>query len=158
MGLPLGNVTSQLFANIYMNEIDQFVKHKLKLKYYMRYSDDFIILSQNRKELVDLIVPTQQFLNSKLSLSLHPNKIIIRKFIQGFDWLGYIVLPNYMVIRTKTKKRIINKLKQMSCQLRNKKISKKAFFCSQQSYLGILTHCKGYRLKQEIYNLSKYKK
>lgn len=158
MGLPLGNVTSQLFANIYMNEIDQFVKHKLKLKYYMRYSDDFIILSQNRKELVDLIAPIQQFLNSKLSLSLHPTKIIIRKFIQGFDWLGYVVLPNHRVIRTKTKKRIINKLILMNCQLKNNQISKKTYFRSQQSYLGILTHCKGYRLKQEIYNLSKYKK
>ncbi|MFW0862486.1 MAG: reverse transcriptase domain-containing protein [Candidatus Komeilibacteria bacterium] len=157
-GLPLGNVTSQLFANIYMNELDQFVKHKLKQKYYMRYSDDFIILSRDKKELVDLITPIQQFLDSRLSLSLHPNKIIIRKFIQGFDWLGYVVLPNHRVIRTKTKKRMFNKLKQQSCQLRDNKITKKAYFRSQQSYLGILTHCKGYKLKQEIYNLSKHKK
>jgi len=157
-GLPLGNVTSQLFANIYMNELDQFVKHKLKQKYYMRYSDDFIILSRNRKELVDLIAPIQQFLNSKLLLSLHPNKIIIRKFIQGFDWLGYVVLPNYRVIRTKTKKRMFNKLKQQSHQLRNNKISKKAYERSQQSYLGILTHCKGYKLEQEIYSILKCKK
>lgn len=157
-GLPLGNVTSQLFANVYMNELDQFVKHKLKQKYYMRYSDDFIILSRDRKELVDLITPIQQFLNHKLLLSLHPNKIIIRKFIQGFDWLGYVILPNHRVIRTKTKKRMFNKLKQQSCQLRDNKITKKAYFRSQQSYLGILTHCKGYKLKQEIYNLSKYKK
>jgi len=157
-GLPLGNVTSQLFANIYMNELDQFVKHKLKQKYYMRYSDDFIILSRNRKELVDLIVPIQQFLDSKLSLSLHPNKTIIRKFIQGFDWLGYVVLPNHRVIRTKTKKRMFSKLKYLNCQLKSNKITRKAYFRSQQSYLGILTHCKGYKLKQDIYNLSRYKK
>jgi len=154
-GLPLGNVTSQLFANIYMNELDQFVKHKLKQKYYMRYSDDFIILGRDKNDLMSLIAPIQQFLDSKLSLSLHPNKIIIRKYIQGFDWLGYIILPGYRVIRAKTKKRIFKKLKQRSCLLKSGQITEISYNQTKQSYLSVLKHCKGYKLEREIYEINR---
>ena len=64
VGLPLGNLTSQLFVNIYMNAFDQFVKHKLKVKYYIRYADDFVILSSTRKELENLILPVRIFLTT----------------------------------------------------------------------------------------------
>lgn len=79
-GLPLGNVTSQLFANIYLNELDQFAKHVLKEKYYLRYCDDFIILSSEVKHLEKLVIEIDKFLKDELRLFLHPNKIIIRKY------------------------------------------------------------------------------
>lgn len=78
-GVPIGNLTSQIFANIYMNEFDQFIKHKLKVKYYARYTDDFIIISANRTYLKNLIIPIQEFLMTKLCLELHPNKVLIAK-------------------------------------------------------------------------------
>ncbi|HBR80124.1 TPA: hypothetical protein DEA21_00510 [Candidatus Uhrbacteria bacterium] len=77
VGLPLGNLTSQLFANVYLNRFDQFVKHRLKAKYYIRYADDFVILSENKKDLQELIKPLSDFLSSELKLILHPNKIFI---------------------------------------------------------------------------------
>ena len=152
-GIPLGNVTSQLFANIYLNELDQFIKHKLKIKYYLRYCDDFVILGENKEDLTKLIPLVNNFLKDKLKLTLHSGKIIIRKYHQGVDFLGYVVLPYYRVLRTKTKRRILKKIRKRRQDLQNNLISKESFNQSLQSYLGILKHCKGNKIKKEILNL-----
>ncbi|MEK7628991.1 MAG: reverse transcriptase domain-containing protein [Patescibacteria group bacterium] len=131
-GLPLGNVTSQLFANIYLNELDQFIKHKLKEKYYIRYCDDFIILGENLNVLQRLSKKIDEFLGKSLKLSLHPNKIIMRKYIQGIDFLGYVILPNHRVLRTKTKKRLLKRINDKN----------------KPSYLGVLKHCSGYNIRK----------
>lgn len=133
-GIPLGNLTSQYFANIYFNELDQFVKHKLRIRHYIRYTDDFLILSNNKNKLQGLIYPINQFLNHQLKLRLHPDKIIIRKHNQGIDFLGYVTLPYYRVLRTKTKKRMF----------------KRANSENAQSYLGVLSHCNGHKLRNLI--------
>src|SRR3989339_1858826 len=78
VGLPLGNLTSQLLVNIYMNEFDQFMKHKLKAKYYLRYADDFMIFSDDRVWLEKQILPIQKFLRNELKLDLHPDKLFIK--------------------------------------------------------------------------------
>jgi hypothetical protein len=110
-GVPIGNLTSQLFANIYMNEFDQFVKHELKIKRYARYTDDFVIVSSDRSYLVELIEPVKQFLGEQLMLELHPKKISIRPYGQGIDFLGYVALPHHISVRTKTRRRVFRKLK-----------------------------------------------
>src|SRR3989338_162192 len=89
-GLPLGNLTSQLFSNVYLNEFDQFVKHKLKVKYYIRYADDFIIFLQNKSYLENIIPLIGSFLQNDLKLTLHPNKIFIKTLYSGIDFLGWI--------------------------------------------------------------------
>jgi hypothetical protein len=152
-GLPLGNVTSQLFSNIYLNELDQFIKHKLKIKHYLRYCDDFTILSENKEYLFNLINPISDFLKERLELTLHPGKIIIRKYRQGVDFLGYVVLFHYKVLRTKTKKRILKKIKIKNFEFLIGLISEENFNKSIQSYLGILKHCEGYKIKKEILQL-----
>ncbi len=134
-GLPIGNLTSQLFANIYLSELDQFAKHILRIKSYLRYADDFIFLSRDRNELEELIPKIAVFLKNKLKLKLHPNKIIIRKLRQGIDFLGYVVLPHYRILRTKTKKRMLKKINNQN----------------SASYLGLLKHCCGYKLLVAIY-------
>ncbi len=103
-GIPLGNITSQLFANIYLNELDKFVKHKLKVRYYIRYCDDFVILSDNTEYLQNLISRTGSFIENNLKLSLHPHKSIIRKYGEGVDFLGYISFPNFIILRLRTQK------------------------------------------------------
>lgn len=154
-GLPLGNVTSQLFANIYMNELDQFMKHDMKLKYYLRYSDDFVIFSEDEKYLQKIISETGKFLAERLQLKLHERKIIIRKYRQGIDFLGYVALPTHFVLRTKTKRRVLRKISQKKNDLKNGLIDEKHFNASLQSYLGILKHCKGYGIQKEIGDLLK---
>lgn len=152
-GLPLGNVTSQLFANIYLNELDQFTKHNLRIKYYLRYCDDFVILSADENYLAGCVSEISYFSSQKLKLSLHSDKVVIRKYHQGIDFLGYVVLPNHRVLRTKTKNRILKKIKINRENFKNGLISKRHFYHSLQSYLGILTHCEGHKIKKEIKSL-----
>jgi len=136
-GLPLGNLTSQLFVNVYMNEFDQFVKHKLKQKNYIRYADDFVFLSENKQSLLDIIKPVKEFLGKKLLLQIHPNKISISTHVSGVDYLGYVNFPHHRVVRTKTKKRILRLVSSKNLP----------------SYYGVLKHCNSFKLRQEIENM-----
>ena len=150
-GLPLGNVTSQLFANIYLNELDQFAKHTLKASYYIRYCDDFVILNQGINSMEELTEQIRDFLREKLFLELHPRKVITRKLRQGTDFLGYVSLPHYLVLRTRTKKRMLKRLASLAQNI----ITKEDFENDSpviQSYLGMLSHCKGEGLRRVIEN------
>ncbi len=144
-GIPLGNLTSQVFANIYMNELDQFVKHTLKVSHYIRYADDFIIVLENTVFLYQCINTLEQFLFENLHLTLHPDKIIVRKLSWGVDFLGYIVLPHYILPRTKTKRRMFMKLRE--------KAGNESFNQSLQSYLGYLSHANAFRIAQKLRSL-----
>ncbi len=151
-GLPIGNLTSQLFANVYLNEFDQFIRHKLKVKNYIRYTDDFVIVAEDKPYLENLIAPVRTFLSDKLALELHPKKITIRKFHQGVDFLGYVVLPHHRLLRTKTKQRIFRKLEKRIKEYKSGIISKQTLEQSLQSYLGVLSHANTYKLEQELKN------
>lgn len=106
-GLPLGNLTSQLLVNIYMNEFDQWVKHRLKATYYVRYADDFVILSHDKHWLESLIPQIAGFLEARLKLTLHPKKVSISTFASGVDFLGWVHFPDHRALRTSTKRRAL---------------------------------------------------
>ena len=110
VGLPLGNLTSQLLVNIYMNEFDQFVKHKLKAKYYIRYADDFVIFSLIRQDLAEMLLRIEEFLTLRLNLLVHPHKVFIKTFASGVDFLGWVHFLNHRVLRTSTKRRMWRRL------------------------------------------------
>ncbi len=129
VGLPLGNLTSQLFVNIYMNEFDQFVKHTLKAKHYLRYADDFVFLSIDRSWIEDLIPMIHESLNMRLRLELHPNKLFIKTVASGVDFLGWVHFPDHRTLRTATKRRMFRGLGNAK--------DKNA---TTQSYLGLLNH------------------
>jgi retron-type reverse transcriptase len=137
-GLPLGNLTSQLLVNIYMNEFDQFVKRELKVKYYIRYADDFVVLSQDKEYLKNILEKMKEFLERKLKLQMHPDKVYIKTIASGVDFLGWVNFPKHRVLRTSTKKRMLKNLK------RNPKEE------SRQSYLGMLRHGSAYKLKNKL--------
>jgi len=139
-GLPLGNLTSQLFVNIHMNRFDQHIKHKVKARYYIRYADDFIILSDNKARLNDILQFISDFLQDELKLQLHPQKVFIKTLASGVDFLGWIVFPTHTILRTKTKRRILNRLRKNSTPQ------------SLASYLGLLKHDNTYGLRQKILN------
>lgn len=138
-GLPLGNLTSQLLVNIYMNEFDHYVKHKLRVKYYIRYADDFVFLSSDKNYLKYVLYKTNKFLFQYIKLKLHPNKIYIKALTSGVDFLGWIHFTSYRIVRTSTKRRIIKRLNRKNIT----------------SYLGLLTHgneCKLHqRIKKQLY-------
>lgn len=155
-GIPIGNLTSQFFSNIDMNELDQFVKHKLKVKYYLRYADDFVILSQSKQYLESLIPEIEQFLNNQLDLQVHPGKIIFTKFGSGIDFLGYIIFPNHILPRTKTKRRLLRNIKAKIAEFKSGKITKDCLNQTIQSYFGYLTHTNAYKFREELENLIWY--
>ena len=141
-GLPLGNLTSQLLVNVYMNEFDQFVKHVLKQKYYIRYADDFVIMSHNKDLLINILSKLSEFLDKKLKLELHPNKVSIETITSGVDFLGWINFYDHKVLRTSTKKRMFRNLK-----------IKKGKKGTVQSYLGLLKHGDTYKLQNMVKEL-----
>ncbi len=137
-GLPLGNVTSQIFINIYLNELDQFVKRTLKMKQYIRYADDFVILHQDRQVLERLIPRIAYFVEAHLCMSLHPKKLFLETVASGVDFLGWVHFPHHRVLRTSTKHRMMRRLEQH--------ISKEMV----ASYLGMLSHGNAYTLAEEV--------
>lgn len=151
-GIPIGNLTSQLFANVYLNEFDQFMKHKLKVKHFIRYTDDFVVVSDDEKYLHMLLPSIRSFLQETLHLDLHPHKVTIRKFRQGIDFLGYIVLPHHRLVRTKTKRRMLRKLHEKVASSSVGLLSKENAEQSLHSYLGVLSHADCYRLSQDLRN------
>lgn len=98
-GMPLGNLTSQFFANVYLNELDQFTKHKLKTKYYIRYVDDFVILNQNKEILEQYKKEIEKFLKEKLKLKLHPEKTKIINYKQGITFLGIRIFQKHKLLK-----------------------------------------------------------
>jgi RNA-directed DNA polymerase len=139
-GLPLGNLTSQLFCNIYMNEFDQFAKHELKAHHYIRYADDFVTMSRDKKELEQLIPRMAEFLEGRLHLRLHPNKVFIRTLASGVDFLGWVHFPNHRVLRGVTRKRLF---KRVGTHPTNETL---------QSYLGLIGHGDTHELKERLLN------
>jgi len=137
-GLPLGNLTSQLLVNVYMHEFDMYVKQELKVKYYIRYADDFVVLSADKKCLENLLTKFHNFLNNKLHLTLHENKVYIKTYASGVDFLGWIHFPYYRQLRTTTKKRII---KNMKGYPKPETIN---------SYRGLLGHGNTYKIQKRI--------
>lgn len=138
VGLPLGNLTSQLFVNIYMNELDQFVKHKLKANYYIRYADDFVVLSKNKTRLENILRQIADFLSGKMRLNLHPDKVFIRTISSGVDFLGWVHFPDHRVLRTATKRRA---LKRMRGSPTPEVLG---------SYLGLLKHGNAFELRKKV--------
>lgn len=117
-----------------MNEFDQYMKRELKVKYYIRYADDFVILSENKKYLEDLLQYIVVFLEEKLKLQLHPDKVFIKTFTSGVDFLGWVHFSRHRVLRTATKRRMLKNLKWNPSEE------------SKKSYLGMLSHGNGYKL------------
>jgi len=138
VGLPLGNLTSQLFSNVYMNEFDQFIKHKLKIKHYIRYVDDFVILSEDKNYLKEKIPIIRDFLQNNLSLTLHPDKIYIKTLYSGVDFLGWVNFPDHRVLRNKTKNRMFKRLKENDTSE------------TLNFYLGLLKHGNTNKIKDDI--------
>jgi retron-type reverse transcriptase len=142
VGIPLGNLTSQLFANVYLNELDQFVKQYLRFPNYIRYADDFIFLSPYRNELLAILPVISDFLHDDLKLTVHPDKIILKTFASGVDFLGWVHFPHHRVLRKTTERRMFMRIAEHP--------SKETV----RSYLGLLSHGNTQILRRNVINLT----
>ena len=150
-GLPIGNLTSQLFGNIYMNEFDHWVKRELGIKYYGRYVDDFILIHHSKEYLQSILPKLADFLLSTLKLTLHPDKIYLQHYSKGVKFLGTVILPNRIYIANRTKGNFYNAIEKHNKIVRDHKPTKEEllnFQSSINSYLGIMQHYKTYKLRK----------
>jgi len=149
-GIPIGNLTSQLFANVYLNELDQFVKHKLRAKYYIRYMDDFLLLDFDKRNLHKIKEEIQEFLGKKLKLELHPKKANVFPVDKGIDFLGYQTFSNYRLLRKSTVKRFIKRTKVYQKRLNKGLMSPEKFNNSLQSWIAYAEHANSWRLRKNL--------
>jgi RNA-directed DNA polymerase len=133
-GIPLGNVTSQIFANIYLNALDQYVKKELRCRFYVRYNDDLIIVMNDKDGLEKIRSKIIDFAKDKLLLEIPMEKTSIRKIGWGVDFLGYNILPKVVLLRDKTKHKIYSNISEKNIH----------------SYMSILKHCSSYNLRNNI--------
>jgi len=153
-GLPIGNLTSQLFGNVYLNDFDHFVKHKLGCKYYGRYVDDFVIVHQDKEYLKSAIPILRKYLQDELSLELHPKKIHLQHFSKGVGFLGAVLKPHRIYIRNQTKGNFYKKIEYWNNFLeKERKLTKESlgqFLASMNSYLGIMGQYSTYKLRKKM--------
>ena len=152
-GLPIGNLTSQIFANVYLNALDHFIKHDLSLRYYGRYVDDFVLVHKSHEHLKTLIPQIADFLQSTLRLTLHPRKMYLQHYSKGVHFLGMVIQPNHITSGKRIKGNFYDAIVQSNLITYEKKPSKDeqaAFLCSMNSYLGLMKHYNTYRLRRRM--------
>ena len=153
-GLPIGNLTSQFFANVYLNELDQFIKHQLKCRHYLRYVDDFILLHEDKAQLEAWQVAIINFLHERLDLSLK-DQGTLQPVSNGADFLGYIVRPHYCLVR----RRVVGNLREKLTHFESHHLATtppdlkavEALHATMASYLGHFAHASHYRLIRSLW-------
>lgn len=150
IGLPIGNYTSQIFANIYLNELDQYVKHKLKCKYYFRYMDDCIILVKTKEEAKQILEEIKEFLKRNLELELN-SKTQIFKSKQGVNFCGYKINEYRLKIRDKGKRKLKKKVKELKYKIMQGEVTSKEAKKYLAGHLGYIKIANTYNLEKKLF-------
>ena len=153
-GLPIGNLTSQLFANFYLNPFDHFVTEDCGMEFYGRYVDDFVIVHKDKQVLLDLIPKLRDFLKENLMLTLHPKKVYLQHFSKGVKFVGAVVKPGRAYIANRTKGNFyaaIDKFNKLAAEDENYvKENAEHFVSSINSYLGFMKHYSSYKIRRKM--------
>jgi hypothetical protein len=159
-GLPIGNLTSQIFGNFYLNSFDHFIKSGHGIRYYSRYVDDFAIVHPDKTFLQKLIPVIRDFLRDELDLVLHPKKIILQHYNKGTKFTGAFIMPGRVYIDKRTKNNLYESIRKWNRMAKNSNASLEYdkvqhMQSSVNSYLGYMRHYKTYRLRKKIlYSMS----
>jgi len=149
-GLPIGNYTSQLFANVYLNEMDQYIKHKLKCKYYFRYMDDGVILIKTKEKAKELLEKIKIFLKNNLGLELN-SKTQIFKNKQGVNFCGYKINEYRLKIRDKGKRKLKKKIKELKYKIIEGEITSKEAKKYLAGHMGYIKIANTYNLEKKLF-------
>ncbi|MFH0701713.1 MAG: reverse transcriptase/maturase family protein [Candidatus Woesearchaeota archaeon] len=155
-GMPLGNLTSQFLANVYLNELDQFIKRKLKIRYYLRYVDDFVILDNNKDKLRVYRQEISNFLTINLKLHLHPHKTSIRSIKQGITFLGARIFPFHRLLKKGNVPKLERKIFLLQEEFELNKIYYDQIYAVFEGWLAYAHHYNTYILRQKV--IDKYEK
>ena len=148
-GMPIGNLSSQMFANLYLNELDQYVKRKLSVHYYVRYMDDIIILDSDKTRLHQLKDTIDEFLQTRLKLDLN-KKTAIRPISLGIEFCGFKVWPTHIKLRKKTALKMKRNIKRLQRKYRSGDLNYKQVNGSMQSYFGMMQHFNSQNFRNKI--------
>jgi len=149
-GMPLGNLTSQFLANVYLNELDQFVKHKLKAKYYLRYVDDFVILHCDENELFSYKREIGDFLDNNLNVVLNSDKSYIKPLSRGVEFLGFRVFYHHKLLRKRNKKNFYRKLAKLEFEFQKEKVDYDNIYDFMEGWFAYAKSADTYNLRQRI--------
>lgn len=149
-GMPLGNLTSQFFANVYLNELDQFVKHQLKALYYIRYVDDFVIVHPSCEQLEKYKIEIEHFLHETLKLQLHPDKSKVLRFTDGVTFLGHRIYPFYSRIAKKNIRRFERKLIRLHALYKDQGLPREKVVESFEGWLAHISHANTFKYRQHM--------
>lgn len=152
-GLPIGNLSSQVFANFYLDAFDKYVKNDLGIKYYGRYVDDFVIVHTDKQYLVSLQDKLRRFMKEKLHLTLHPKKVYLQHYSKGVKFIGAVVKPGRIYVGNRTKGNFYQKLHEFNrLAEEDPKYADKAehFVSSINSYLGFMLHYSTYKIRHKM--------
>jgi len=149
-GLPIGNLTSQLWANVYLDQLDHFIKEALRVKFYVRYMDDFVIIDGDKAELWQLKREIEDFLDGKLGLRLN-GKTVIFPISHGVDFLGYRIWPDHRLLRKRSTKRIKRALRHFQKLYSQEKVDFDRINATVQSWLGHAKHADSYRFRKKLF-------
>ena len=141
LGLPIGNLSSQFFANVYLDVLDQFVKHEIRCKHYIRYVDDFVLLHESPQFLNDAKARIETLLAEKLEASLNPTKTILQPIDRGIDFVGYVIKPWRRQVRRRSVRAALNRIETVPADKSLETIN---------SYLGLMRHTNGYRDRARV--------
>ncbi len=148
-GMPIGNLTSQFFANIYLNELDYFVKHELRAKYYIRYVDDFVILHESKEQLEEWKERIKEFL-ATIKLELHPEKSKIYPIHHGVNLLGFRIFYHYKLPYKRNIRRFFSRLNKFSIIYEDGEISEEKIMQSIEGWLAYAEHGNTYKLRKRM--------
>jgi len=148
-GLPLGNYTSQFFANVYLNNLDYFIKHRLQTKYYIRYVDDFVILHKEKKTLLKFRGKIEKYLKN-LRLELHPDKSEIHALRNGITFLGYRIFYHYKLLRKRNISYFLRRFNKKINLYKNGLIEKKDLESFLQGWFGYSKFANTYNFRKNI--------
>lgn len=150
VGMPIGNLTSQMFANLYLNEIDQYIKRELRVHCYVRYMDDMVIVDGDKKRLHEYRRKIESFLNERLKLDLN-SKTVIRPLTLGIDFCGYKIWDSHIILRKPTALKMRRRLRKLQKDYASGAASWPDVKTTLASYNGMLKHCNSYRLTRKIF-------
>src|SRR3989338_5009433 len=150
-GMPLGNLTSQFFANIYLNELDKFVKHKIKAKYYLRYVDDFVILHNSKEQLITWKEEIDIFLKNELKLELHPDKSRIILLSKPIPFVGFRIFNYFKLLKKFNRNNIQRKLKKLHDLFLEKELTYDKIYEILQGSFAYMKQANTYNLRKKIY-------
>ncbi|MBI5400082.1 RNA-dependent DNA polymerase [Candidatus Saganbacteria bacterium] len=149
-GIPIGNLASQIFANLYLNELDHYLKETVKCRYYLHYMDDLVVFDDDKNKLNDIKEIIRKYLIC-LKLELHTDKSQSYSVKQGVGFLGYKIYPTHRLVICQNIRRLRKRIKSYLWLLQQKVITKKKIICSIQSWIGYAMHADSYNLRRRIF-------